>query len=143
MRAAPLLALALFAAACTSNGDSCDDIPADLGDVCVPDSIAPGLTAIIEVRELCGNACSDIPTCTAVFRNAQVTLDTSLNYCVSSQTARCLQAGCQQRVIPCALPSLNAGDWTLNVPGGPPRLLRVADGGQSSCHFIAPDGGVQ
>jgi hypothetical protein len=138
MRAASL-ALVLLCFACSSNGDTCEDIPADLGELCIPDAIAPGLTTNIEVRELCGNGCSDQPSCTAVFRNAQVVLDTDLNFCASSQSAICLSAGCLHRTLSCALPSLSAGEYTLVVPGGALRTLHVQPGGLSACRF-ADDG---
>jgi hypothetical protein len=135
-------AIVLLCAACTSNGDSCDDIPADLGELCIPNVIAPNLTANVQVRELCGNFCSDVPTCTAVFRNAQLYLDTDLNYCLSSQSSSCLNVGCLHRTIKCALPAMQEGEYTLVIPGGTLRTLKVQAGGQSACAFPAEDGGT-
>ena len=139
-----LLAAALLCTcACNSTGDICDTTTADVGDVCVPASIAPGVPSVIEVRELCGVGCSSMPSCTALLRNAQVTLDVEGEVCQSNLSGSCLDLGCLQRVMRCVLPALNPGHYTLNVPGGPQRALAVASGGQSSCLFTLADGGVQ
>lgn len=136
-------ALLLFAATACNNGISCDTVTDDLGDLCLPGTLAPGISSVVEVRELCGGACSSAPTCTAFFRGGQVTLDVSQEVCSDSASAGCISLGCQQRIVRCVLPALNAGDYTLAVPGGPSRLLRVASGGSASCRFTAADGGVQ
>jgi hypothetical protein len=142
MRAVHLcLALVLLCAACTSNGDTCDDVPADLGDLCIPGTVAPNLTTNVQVRELCGNPCSDLPTCTAVFRDAQLYLDTNLNYCLSSQSASCLVGGCLHRTLSCALPAMKEGEYALIIPGGALRTIKVQQGGASACQFPAEDGG--
>ena len=135
--------LLLATCACDTSGDTCDSRTADVGDVCLPATIAPGLPANIQLRELCGNGCSIKPTCTALLRNGGVYLDVSQDFCVSYTSTGCLDQGCLQRTVGCTLPSLNAGDYILTVPGGPARVLRVQAGGQSSCRFTLPDGGVQ
>lgn len=135
-------AILLLAAAC-NDGISCDTVTDDLGDLCLPATLAPGIPSVVEVRELCGAGCTGAPSCTALLRGGQVTLDVEHDVCSDSQTRSCIQLGCQQRVMRCVLPSLNAGDYTLSVPGGPSRILRVAAGGDSSCRFPASDGGVQ
>jgi hypothetical protein len=81
-----------------------------------------------------------MPTCTAVFRNSQVVLDISQTNCISQFASNCLAQGCLTRVIPCTLPELGSGDYTLIVPGGPNRLLHVAGGGQSSCRLDTATG---
>ncbi|MCA1827748.1 MAG: hypothetical protein ABR567_17440 [Myxococcales bacterium] len=133
----------LLTCACTDNGDSCDNKTADVGDVCLPASIAPGIPSVIEVRELCGNGCSDMPSCTALLRNASVALDVTQDQCISFLSGACLDQGCIQRVMHCTLPALNEGRYTLTVPGGPSRTMLVKAGGESSCRFTLSDGGVQ
>lgn len=143
MRLLAAAAALVFTSACVDNGDSCDTRIVDVGDVCIPAAIAPGIPSVVEVRELCGNGCSTMPSCTALMRNAQVVLDVSQDICLSFQAANCLDQGCIQRVMPCTLPSLNEGRYTLDVPGGPSRTLFVQAGGVSSCRFTLSDGGVQ
>lgn len=135
-------ALLLCAAAC-NDGNICNSVTDDLGDLCIPATLAPGISSVVEVRELCGGGCTSAPTCTAFFRGGQVTLDVAHDVCSDSNTGGCLALGCQQRIVRCVLPALNAGDYTLAVPGGPSRLLRVQSGGSASCRFTAADGGVQ
>jgi len=136
-------AAVLFTCACVDNGDSCDNRTIDVGDVCLPGTIAPGIPSVIEVRELCGNGCSQMPSCSALLRNAAVVLDVTQDICVSFLSAGCLDQGCIQRVVRCTLPALNQGRYTLTVPGGPSRSLLVQGGGESSCRFTGADGGVQ
>jgi hypothetical protein len=142
MRLIAAAALVLLSA-CVDNGDTCDNRIVDVGDVCIPATIAPGIPSVVEVRELCGNGCSEMPSCTALMRNAAVVLDVSQDICASFQSAACLDQGCIQRVMRCTLPALNEGRYTLNVPGGPSRTLLVQAGGASSCRFTLADGGVQ
>jgi hypothetical protein len=138
-----LLISALVCCACSDTGDICEDGAADVGELCVPTPMAPGNIAVIQVQELCGRGCSDLPTCTALFRNAQVTLDVSHTTCESQLSAACESLGCLQRIIPCTLPQLNEGQYPLVIPGAPLQLLRVQDGGTSICRLRLPDGGVQ
>lgn len=138
-----LLCVALLSLAACSDIISCQTQTADVGDVCLPDPLAPGIAAVIEIRESCGRGCSRQPSCQALFVNSQVVLDVTQDVCTDSQTAACIDLGCQQRVMRCQLPALNAGTYVLQVPGGPSRLLQVSAGGQSSCRFSLADGGVQ
>lgn len=141
MRTAACL-LALLAAAC-NDGVTCDTTRADLGELCLPSTIAPDIPAELQVRELCGPGCADLPSCDAVYRNGQVVLQTEQEVCSTSFNSNCIDQGCQQRTIRCVLPALPAGDYTLLVPGGPSRTIRVAAGGSASCRFPATGGGVQ
>ena len=145
MRNALPLAAALATAlcACTDTGDICDSGTSAVGELCVPGTIAPGITTSIQMRELCGRGCSDLPSCTAVFRNAQVVLNTDQTVCASQLSGPCLSLGCLTRLIPCALPALSEGDYTLVVPGGPDQILHVRSGGSSSCRLLDIDAGVQ
>ena len=136
-------ALLLLAATACNNGITCDTVTDDLGDLCLPSTLAPGISSVVQVRELCGGGCTGAPSCSAFFRGGQVTLDVSHDVCSDSTAAGCLALGCQQRIVNCVLPALSSGDYTLAVPGGPARRLRVASGGSASCRFTAADGGVQ
>jgi hypothetical protein len=138
-----LLIAALACCACSDTGDICEDSAADIGAFCVPTPMAPGNIAVIQVQELCGRGCSDLPTCTALFRNAQVVLDVGHTTCQSQLSSGCESLGCLQRIIPCTLPQLNEGEYPLVIPGAPLELLRVQDGGTSICRLRLPDGGVQ
>jgi hypothetical protein len=141
MRAA--CALLLLLVAC-SDTQTCDTLAADLGDLCIPGTLAPNLAAVVDVRESCGPGCTDTPTCSALFVNGQIVVQTFQDVCPSTtQTPTCLDMGCQQRVFPCTLPALPAGDYTMTVPGSPPRSLHFANGGVASCRLPLPDGGVQ
>jgi hypothetical protein len=142
MRYALLLA-ALAAVACSDNGDVCNSSTPDIGALCVPEPLAPGLNAAIQVQELCGRGCSETPVCTAIFRNAQVVLDVGQTLCNSSLAAACQDQGCLKRTIPCSLPALNEGDYPLVVPGAPLQILHVVKGGATSCRLPDLDGGVQ
>ena len=135
-------ALALLAAGC-NDGISCDTRTANVGDLCIPSSLPPNIPAVLDVREACGPGCSGVPSCSALFRNGQVVLDVEQDVCSDSFTSRCIDQGCQQRVLRCVFPALPAGDYTLVVPGGPSRSLHVEQGGTASCRFPAADGGVQ
>ncbi len=138
-----LVAALLLTCACDTTGDVCNTKTTDIGDVCLPSTIAPGLPSVIQVRELCGVGCSSMPSCTALLGNATVTLDVTGDVCQSNFSASCLDQGCLQRVMSCTLPALAAGRYVLVLPGGPPRSLVVASGGPSSCRFQLTDGGVQ
>jgi hypothetical protein len=137
MRRSCALLLLLAGAAC-SDGTTCETGVADVGDVCLPTTGAPNLPITIEMKELCGRACTSLPSCSAVFRDAQVILDVEQEVCSDSFTPLCINLGCQERVFPCQLPSLQAGDWVLTIPGTPARLLRIQPGGSASCRFIVP-----
>src|ERR1043166_2236092 len=110
MRLAVLSALLL--AAC---GDvvTCDDVTADVGQVCLPGSFAPDVASVIEGRELCGKGCSGAPTCRALFTGGRVVLDVSQEVCTDTRSSSCIDQGCQQRVMRCSLPQLSAGTYTL------------------------------
>ena len=141
MRAA--LLLLLLTAACSNDVVTCDTVTADVGDICLPDTFAPDIGAVIELRELCGKGCSGAPSCRALFTNGRVALDVQQEVCSDTQTSSCIDLGCQTRLMRCALPPLPAGRYTMTVPGGVTRLLTVAPGGQASCLFPNADGGVQ
>jgi hypothetical protein len=142
MRNALLLA-ALFCCACSDTGDICESGSADIGAFCVPQPMAPGNIAVIQVQEQCGRGCSELPTCTALFRNAQVVLDVGHTTCQSQLSPACEALGCLERIIPCTLPQLNEGDYPLVMPGAPLQLLHVQSGGASICRLRLADGGVQ
>ena len=136
-------ALALLAVACAACADvsSCETGTAVAGDVCIPPALAPNVSTTIELRELCGPACTDLPGCTAILRNAQLVLDVEQEVCLATSTLECPPGTCQQRPFLCKLPPLMPGDWPLTLPGGSLRLVHVREGGDTSCRFT--DGGVQ
>jgi|SRR4051812_1691284 hypothetical protein len=137
MRRACALLLALSAGC--GDGNACDTGPSDVGDVCLPPLIAPGIPITLEVRELCGRGCTAAPTCSAVLRDGRVALEVEQEVCADTVTASCLSAPCQERAITCKLPALTAGVWALAIDGAPSRLLRVGDGGVATCRFqLAP-----
>lgn len=133
------LAAALCAAACSDS--QCDTGTVDVSEVCLPGSVAPGIPIVVDVRELCGRGCSGVPNCTALMRNAQVALDLEQDVCQETLTSECVALGCQQRVVRCELPALDGGDYVVSAPGGFARVLKVREGGASTCRF-ALDGGV-
>ena len=134
---------ALFLLAACGDVITCNDVTVDVGDACLPDALAPSISSVIELRELCGPGCSGVPTCTALWRNGQIYLDISQQICNDQASAACIDQGCQTRIMRCELPALNAGVYTLRIPGAPARVLKVETGGQSSCRFSEADGGVQ
>jgi hypothetical protein len=135
-----VLALALVAGCNSSN---CDTITADVGELCLPLTVAPDSELVIELREMCGRRCSHTPSCTAFTRNGQVVLDVQQEICGDAYYGQCTVEQCIQRVIRCRLPALRAGDYPLVAPGSPVQLLRVREGGQASCRFpAAADGGT-
>lgn len=137
------LAALLLVAAC-SNVVTCVTQTADIGEICLPaPAFAPGISSVIELRELCGRGCSQPPACTALFRGGELVLDVTQDVCTDTQSSSCIDEGCQQRLMQCALPPLNAGVYTLRAPGAPPQLIHVQSGGQSSCRLTESDGGVQ
>jgi hypothetical protein len=140
-RLSALLALALLAPACDTN--TCDTLPAGVGEFCNQGALAANRQLVVEVRELCGKGCSGQPSCDAFLRNGQVVLDVHQNVCTDTMYYQCIALGCVQRVIRCTIPDLPEGDYALVAPGSAVQLLRVRADGQASCRFPAlPDGGV-
>src|ERR1700687_3816444 len=133
-------ALLLLAAACSDT--TCDTRTADLGEICIPSSLAPGIPSQLDARELCGPGCSAAPNCSALYRNGSVFLAVDQDVCNTSSTAACVARGCEQRTMRCVLPALAIGNYPRVVPGGPLRLLRVQPGGSTTCRFIQADGGL-
>jgi len=132
------IAAALCASACTDS--QCDTGVVDVSELCLPSPAAPGLPLVVDVRESCGRGCSGVPSCTALLRNAQVTLSVEQDVCQETLTQECLNRACEQRVIPCELPALNQGDYVISAPGGTSQLLHVQNGGTTTCRF-PPDAG--
>jgi hypothetical protein len=132
MRATLLLA-ALAGAACST--DTCRTLTADVGDMCLPDALASDLQLVIEVRELCGRGCSNLPACTVLLTNGQLLLDMKQDVCNEALFFPCTGVPCLHRSVRCKLPSLHAGDYTLLAPGSPAQLVRVRAGGVASCRF--------
>jgi hypothetical protein len=129
-----LAALALASARCDNT--TCVDRNPDVGALCLPATVQAGQTSVIEVRESCG-LCSSQPQCDATLIDGAVQVELHAQICndgsVTCDTNRCLQ-----RIVRCTLPSLPQGDWPLLLPGNQTRLIRVREGGLSSCRLPAP-----
>src|SRR5438477_12583086 len=102
-----LAALLLAVPACDSS--NCSTIPSDVSDMCVPATVAADRQIVIEVRELCGKGCSHQPSCNALMRNGQVTLEVTYDVCAETAYYQCIQLGCLTRATRCTLPALPAG----------------------------------
>jgi hypothetical protein len=130
-------AFALFAALAAGsfhcNDTTCVDRKPDVGSVCVPDTVQPDQTFTIQVREACG-LCSTPPTCEATLLSGQVRVDVHAQFC-NDGSVTCDTNLCLQRTVQCVLPSLTVGDWPLLLPGNSVRVIRVRDGGLSSCQL--------
>ena len=137
MRSAAALLVACLAGTACGDGTTCNTIAAEVGSICLPDSLAPGNESVIEVRELCGPGCAQQPGCGAVLSNGQLVLDVHEDICTGGFGRSCTLDPCQTRIVRCRLPALAAGDYTVVAPGSPLRILHVRDGGQSSCRLPA------
>lgn len=136
-RAVLTLSLAALAAAsvrCDSN--TCIDRNPDVGVLCLPATIQPDQTSVIEVREACG-LCSSPPQCESRLIDGEVRVDLHAQLC-NDGSVTCNSILCLQRIARCTLPSLPEGDWPLVLPGNQLRVMRVRQGGLSSCQLPAP-----
>ena len=112
---------------------TCLDRNPDVGSACVPATVQPEQTFTIQVREACG-LCSTQPQCNATLIDGQVRVDLHAQICNDS-SIRCDTNLCLQRTVQCTLPSLSVGDWPLLMPGNQVRVIRVREGGLSSCQL--------
>lgn len=143
MRFALFLSAFFAAASAGCSSTTCEDVSADVGSLCLPDTVAPNVSTVVEVREQCGRNCTLAPGCTATLRAGTVYLDLRQQRCSDTGFAGCDQTICQFRTARCLLPALAPGDYTLVVPGGDNRILRVRGGGDAACQLPVPtDGGV-
>jgi len=129
-----LAALALASARCDNT--SCIDRNPDIGASCLPPTVQAGQTSVIEVRESCG-LCSTRPQCDTTLIDGEVRVEVHAQLC-NDGSITCDTNLCLQRVLRCTLPSLPEGDWPLVLPGNQMRLIRVREGGLSSCRLPAP-----
>jgi hypothetical protein len=131
---AALAALALLAS-CSSD---CRNVAANISAVCLPDVVTERQVAVVEVREACGVNCARAPHCDAVLTDGTLILALNEDECPGLYPG-CEFAPCAQRLTPCRLPALAAGDYPVVVPGSQNRLLHVrAMGGVSSCRLPVP-----
>ncbi len=131
-RTLPAVAVALAAlGSVRCDNVSCTDLNPDVGGSCVPGTVVPDQTSMIEVREACGQ-CSTQPQCDATLIDGAVNVQLHSQIC---NDRSCTTLLCLQRVVRCTLPSLPEGDWPLILPGNQTRLLRVRSGGTSSCRL--------
>jgi len=129
-----LAALAVASARCDSS--TCIDRNPDVGVLCLPATIQADQTSVIEVREACG-ICSSPPQCTSRLIDGEVRVDLHAQFC-NDGSVSCDTILCLQRIARCTLPSLPAGDWPLVLPGNQLRVMRVREGGLSSCQLPKP-----
>jgi hypothetical protein len=129
-----LAALALASARCDNT--TCADRNPDVGAVCLPPTVQAGQTSVIEVRESCG-LCSSQPQCDSTLIDGAVRVELHAQIC-NDGSVTCDTNLCLQRIVRCTLPSLPQGDWPLVLPGNQTRLIRVREGGLSSCRLPAP-----
>lgn len=129
-----LAALAVASARCDSS--TCIDRNPDVGVLCLPATIQPDQTSVIEVREACG-LCSTQPQCDSRLIDGEVHVELHAQLCNDGSVA-CDTALCLQRTTRCTLPSLPQGDWPLVLPGNQFRVMRVREGGLSSCQLPVP-----
>jgi hypothetical protein len=112
---------------------TCDERRPDIGSACLPATVQPDQQFTIQLREACG-LCSADPQCDATLLNGQVFVNVHAQLC-NDGSITCDTNLCLQRTVLCTLPSLSVGDWPLNLPGNQVRLIRVRDGGLSSCQL--------
>lgn len=129
-----LAALALASARCDNS--TCVDRNSDVGSLCVPATVQAGQTSVIEVRESCG-LCSSQPQCDTRLIDGEVRVEVHAQLC-NDGSISCNTNLCLERIVRCTLPSLPEGDWPLVLPGNQTRLIRVREGGLSSCRLPAP-----
>ena len=129
-----LAALAVASARCDNS--ICIDRNSDVGSLCLPATVQAGQTSVIEVRESCG-LCSTQPQCETTLIDGAVQVDLHAQFC-NDGSISCNTNLCLQRIVRCTLPSLPEGDWPLVLPGNQTRLIRVREGGLSSCRLPAP-----
>ena len=129
-----LAALAVASARC--DNATCIDQNPDVGSLCLPATVQAGQTSVIEVRESCG-LCSTRPQCETTLIDGAVQVDLHAQFC-NDGSISCNTNLCLQRIVRCTLPSLPEGDWPLVLPGNQTRLIRVREGGLSSCRLPAP-----
>jgi hypothetical protein len=126
-----LAALGFASVRCDST--SCTDRAPDVGALCLPATVQPDQTSVIEVREACG-LCSSTPQCETRLIDGEVLVDVHAQLC-NDGSVTCDTNLCLQRIVRCTLPSLPEGDWPLVLPGNQVRVMRVRQGGVSSCQL--------
>jgi len=129
-----LAALAVASARCDSS--TCVDRNPDVGTLCLPATIQPDQTSVIEVQEACG-ICSSPPQCESRLVDGEVRVDLHAQFC-NDGSVSCDTVLCLQRIARCTLPSLPVGDWPLVLPANQLRVMRVREGGLSSCQLSTP-----
>jgi hypothetical protein len=132
MRFIALAAVALGTVRCETG--TCTDLSPDVASLCVPDTLMPDQTAVIEVRETCG-ICSSPPQCNATLTSGAVVVELHSQFCTDVQLNCNLNSPCLQQIARCTLPALGEGDYPLILPGNQTRLLHVRAGGQRNCQL--------
>jgi len=112
---------------------TCVDRRPDVSSACLPAAVQPDQTFTIQVREACG-LCSTQPKCDSTLVDGAVRVNVHAQLC-NDVSITCDTSLCLQRLVLCTLPSLPVGDWPLLLPANQVRLIRVRDGGVSSCQL--------
>jgi len=112
---------------------TCVDRRPDVSSACLPAAVQPDQTFTIQVREACG-LCSTQPKCDSTLVDGAVRVNVHAQLC-NDGSITCDTSLCLQRLVLCTLPSLPVGDWPLLLPANQVRLIRVRDGGVSSCQL--------
>jgi hypothetical protein len=135
-RAAAFAALVACAAAGCGD-DICVNVETDISLVCTPDSAAPGLPLLLDVRQSCGLNEARGQACSAVVQGGAVLLTLTEDHC-NVGTAVSDTATCTHAVVSCKVPPLGEGDYQITFKGGPGQVLRVRTGGALSCRLPSP-----
>lgn len=124
---APALAAALLAGL---GCQPCESVGVNLGATCLPAKVAAGQELSIEVQEACGTSCGEPPACTATVDINSVSLLVEQTEC----RMNCTPTGaCLTRKATCRIGKLEAGDYTVVLPGLPSRTVTVEAGAATSC----------
>ena len=136
-RVAAAIAVLLACAAAGCGDDICVNVQTDISLVCTPDTAAPGLPLLLDVRQSCGLNEARGQACSAVVQGGTVLLTLTEDHC-NVGTATSDYATCTHAVVPCKIPAIGVGDYQLSFQGGPGQVLRVRDGGALSCRLPTP-----
>ncbi len=128
---------------------TCKTVTAGVGTLCLPDKVAVDSEVRIEIRELCGLNCARTPICSATLVSGVIVLDVHEEQCNDITAGFCGPNPCLQRIVPCKLPPLPQGDYTLRGSGLADELVQVRPGGLNGCTIPVfrsdggtPDGGT-
>ncbi len=125
--AASLLAASLVATGC---GDDCTDGVKDMKvqNACTQGTFAPGEAFTLDVETARQeDPCGEI-RCTVRRDGGAIFLAVEQDSCAAAGDEACASA-----IVPCGMPALDPGGYSLRANGAPFGTLQVADGGATSC----------